>query len=325
MALFKPLHGARESLGAQPLRDGYAYFCTNDGSIHIDFMNSEGILERKQMSAQYAEQLLGYEVVTSISEMSSQSQIPTSKSVWESLINVVSKSLDDHNSSTSSHTDIRMSITDLTKKLNQFLDVDDDTVDQLSEVLYLIDNNRGALESITSMKINVNDIANNLETDDPSKVLSAAQGVVISGMIDAVVSALDSKLSTFGGTLSGGLTLNNSEILQSKQPYLSWGAFGANQNRPYIGFAQDQSDGTFIVCSLGGVEYRTGLAIDGGSGNLLWKGSKVITINDPATSSTAGAMSASDKNRLNSLTDAYINSLIDTKIAQIPNASGVSF
>lgn len=50
MALFKPLRGNRSSLETQPLHDGYAYFCTDDGSFHIDCTDTNGILKRKQIT-----------------------------------------------------------------------------------------------------------------------------------------------------------------------------------------------------------------------------------------------------------------------------------
>ena len=104
----------------------------------------------------------------------------------------VNTSIDAHNTSTSAHSDIRGLITDLTTKLNNFLDVDDQTIDQLSDVLILINNNKGTLESLTTSKINVSDIVNNLTTNSNSKVLSAAQGVAIKGLIDALQDELDS-------------------------------------------------------------------------------------------------------------------------------------
>ena len=76
--------------------------------------------------------------------------------------------------------------------VNNFLDVDDTTKDQLSEVLALIDANKGTLESLTTSKISVSDIVNNLTTNSESKVLSAAQGVVIKGLIDALEAELNS-------------------------------------------------------------------------------------------------------------------------------------
>lgn len=65
---------------------------------------------------------------------------------------VVDNKISTHNTSTTAHNDIRVLITDLTTKLNNFLDVDDTTTDQLSEVLALIENNRGTLESLTTNK-----------------------------------------------------------------------------------------------------------------------------------------------------------------------------
>lgn len=59
MSLFKPLRGSRTTLGAQPLHDGYAYFCTDDGSFHIDYTDADGNLQRKQISAKDAETIMG--------------------------------------------------------------------------------------------------------------------------------------------------------------------------------------------------------------------------------------------------------------------------
>ena len=59
MALFKPFRGSRAALDTQPLHDGYAYFCTDDGSFHIDYVDSEGNLQRKQINAKDAETLTG--------------------------------------------------------------------------------------------------------------------------------------------------------------------------------------------------------------------------------------------------------------------------
>jgi hypothetical protein len=57
MALFKPFRGTRTSL-PQELHDGYAYFCTDDGSFHIDFTDAAGNLQRKQISEDFIKQLL---------------------------------------------------------------------------------------------------------------------------------------------------------------------------------------------------------------------------------------------------------------------------
>lgn len=100
-----------------------------------------------------------------------------------------------HNTATDAHNDIRDLITDLTIKLNNFLDVDDTTADQLSEVLMLIENNKGTLESLTSSKVNVADIVNDLTTNVVNKPLSAAQGVVIKSLIDTLQIELNEALA----------------------------------------------------------------------------------------------------------------------------------
>ena len=76
-------------------------------------------------------------------------------------------------------------------------------------------------------------------------------------------------------TIQGDVTLSNSATDQGDQPGLFWKPWGANNNTPYFGFAKDQSDGTFLL-SLQGENYAQGLAIGGGSGNLLWKGIRVL-------------------------------------------------
>jgi hypothetical protein len=93
-----------------------------------------------------------------------------------------------HNSSDSAHNDIRNLINELSVKLNAFLDVDDATTDQLSEVLALIEQNKDVIESFTG-KVNVSDIVDNLTTADASKVLSANQGVVIQSLVNEVANS----------------------------------------------------------------------------------------------------------------------------------------
>lgn len=109
---------------------------------------------------------------------------------------VVNTSINTHDTSTTAHNDIRGLIADLTTKLNNFLDIDDTTKDQLSEIIGLINNNKEILEAFTTSKINVSDIVNNLTTNSTSKVLSAAQGVVIKGLIDDLQGQIDDKANT---------------------------------------------------------------------------------------------------------------------------------
>ena len=88
----------------------------------------------------------------------------------------------------------------------------------------------------------------------------------------------DNALSLDGGTIKKNKTIKMDASANSDGANLKWGT--VNNKNPYIGYASDQLDGTFVVGSLLGTNYASGLAIGGGSGNLLWKGTKVATISD---------------------------------------------
>lgn len=92
-----------------------------------------------------------------------------------------------HNSSASAHNDIRNLISGLTTRLNTLANSDDTTLDQLSEIVTYIKNNKSLIDSVTTGKVNVSDIVDNLTTNTTNKPLSAAQGVALKKLIDAIV------------------------------------------------------------------------------------------------------------------------------------------
>lgn len=99
----------------------------------------------------------------------------------------------DHNVSTTAHNDIRDLIEEITTRLNTLLDSDDTTLDQLSEIVEYIKNNKDLIEGVTTAKVNVADIVNDLESNITDQPLSAAQGVVLKGLIDDLTDALENK------------------------------------------------------------------------------------------------------------------------------------
>ena len=108
-----------------------------------------------------------------------------------------------HNASTSAHSDIRTLITGLTNRLDALANSDDETLDQLSEIVSYIKNNKSLIDGITTSKVNISDIIDNLETAVSNKPLSANQGVVLKQMIaDAVadltevINNIDTEIST---------------------------------------------------------------------------------------------------------------------------------
>lgn len=99
----------------------------------------------------------------------------------------------------------------------------------------------------------------------------------------------DSALSLDGGTINKSKTIKMDASANSDGANLKWGT--VNHKNPYIGYASDQVDGTFVVGSLLGTNYASGLAIGGGSGNLLWKGTKVATTSDIPAAVTESTVS----------------------------------
>lgn len=108
---------------------------------------------------------------------------------------VANSIVSEHNISTESHNDIRLLITELTNRLNALANSDDTTLDQMSELVAYIKANRELIESVTTNKVNVSDIIDNLTTNVANKPLSAAQGVAIKSLVDALETALDTHTS----------------------------------------------------------------------------------------------------------------------------------
>ena len=101
-----------------------------------------------------------------------------------------------HNSAADAHADIRLQLTAISDRLTAFFDSDDQTLDELSEIVAYITSNKSLIDAITTSKVNVLDIVNNLVTNVPTKPLSAAQGVALKGLIDTVSSSLANYLPT---------------------------------------------------------------------------------------------------------------------------------
>lgn len=116
----------------------------------------------------------------------------TASDVGADSSGAASTAVSTHNSNTAAHNDIRQLITELTTRLNALADSDDTTLDQLSEVVAYIKSNKSLIDAITTAKISYTDIVNDLITNNSGKPLSAAQGVALKALIDAVSANLAS-------------------------------------------------------------------------------------------------------------------------------------
>ena len=116
-----------------------------------------------------------------------------------------------HNSATNAHADIRTLITNLTTKLNNLANSDDTTLDQMKEVVAYIKNNKALIDSITTSKVNVSDIVNNLTTNTSNKPLSAAQGYALNNS----VTTLNNKLSSISQIIVGTSAPSSSNVVEN--------------------------------------------------------------------------------------------------------------
>lgn len=111
----------------------------------------------------------------------------TAQEVGADSAGAASTQIATHNTNTSAHADIRTLISELTNRFNALADSDDTTLDQLSEIVAYIKSNKTLIDAVTTGKVSVSDIVNNLTTNASGKVLSAAQGVKLKAMIDGIV------------------------------------------------------------------------------------------------------------------------------------------
>ena len=112
---------------------------------------------------------------------------PTADDVSADAAGTASGAVAAHNTSGAAHADLRALIEGLTSRLNALADSDDNTLDQLSEIVAYIKSNKALIDAVTTGKVSTSDIVDNLTTNASGKVLSAAQGVALKGLIDAIV------------------------------------------------------------------------------------------------------------------------------------------
>lgn len=138
-------------------------------------------------------------------------------------------------------------------------------------------NNAFIINPSTSDKNNQIILYTTAAGDDTSSISQIPSNLSLGGNLTVT------KKSTFTGisTFQNSITLSNTaSTAANTYPSINWGYYksGTSSPSPFIGYAKDQSDGTFLLMSLaGGSSYANGLAIGATSGNLFWKGKQVAT------------------------------------------------
>ena len=95
-----------------------------------------------------------------------------------------------HNISAQAHSDLRVWIQQLQDRINTVANSDDVSLDQLAELVAYIKDNRELIAQVTTDKVNVADIIDNLSTADARRPLSANQGAVLKEIIDTELETL---------------------------------------------------------------------------------------------------------------------------------------
>ena len=123
--------------------------------------------------------------------------------------------------------DVQDAIIELTEKLNTLADSDDTTLDQMSEIVAYIKNNKSLIDGITTGKVSVTDIVDNLTSSATNKPLSAKQGKILKGLIDDIV--IPTNVSAFTNDV-GYLTQHQDISGKADKSELSTVATSGNYN-----------------------------------------------------------------------------------------------
>ena len=149
----------------------------------------------------------------------------TASEVGADAAGTAESKVSDHNVSDTAHNDIRLLVQGLTERLNALADSDDTTLDQMSEIVTYIKSNKSLIDAITTSKVNVSDIIDNLTTNVSNKPLSASQGVKLKALIDAI--AVPTKLSELENDSGYAKTTDIPEKLPNPQKLTFAGAVTA--------------------------------------------------------------------------------------------------
>lgn len=240
---------------------------------------------------------------------------------------VVDNKISSHNTATTAHSDIRDLISGLTTRLNTLANSDDTTLDQMSEVVAYIKNNKSLIDGITTSKVNVSDIVNNLTTNVSNKPLSAAQGVAIKALIDDLQEELDTHsadiikhitsdertnwnaaktlaenaLPTSGGTMTGAITMTQANLVKRDKDTSNVAIYGGTDSAngatiTVYGKEQAIYPGYFSLKANNG---EASASLEGRpDGTLKWNGKNIVALGTsealPISSGGTGATKASD-------------------------------
>lgn len=189
--------------------------------------------------------------------------------------NTLDTALSTHNTSDSSHNDMRLLISGLTARLNALADSDDTTLDQLSEIVAYIKNNKSLIENVTTSKVDVSDIIDSLTSTATNKPLSAKQGRVLKDLINALTTTVGNKVDKVSGK---GLSTNDYTTTEKNK--LDGIASGAEVNVQSDWNITDSTSDAYIKNKPTAIKNPAALTFTGGV-NATYDGSIAKSVSIP--------------------------------------------
>lgn len=320
MALFKPNLGNKENLPTT-LTAGWAYFCTDSGEFFIDYADSNGILHRKQINADEANKLVGYDIANVL--QANNTQLPTSQAVFNAL---ESKSDVGHN-----HNDTYYTKTEIDAKAYRLPTASSSTLGGVKI---------GSNISISSGKISVPEASGTTKgvtivwpaaqcttfssdngTVTPLAVQKGAKMFAITRPASSTEKAITRYSDTTGNVQNSTIIIEDVVNSRNGNAAQVIAVPASGGKKMVYGYCTDQVDGTSFIggifdASATEYPYSEGLAIGGSSGNLLWKGAKVATTADLPTLSKLGiTATAAELNYVDGVT-SNIQTQLNAKTAK---------
>ena len=203
----------------------------------------------------------------------------------------VSGQINAHNTATDAHNDIRLFVEGLATRLNALANSDDTTLDQMAEVVAYIKSNRSLIEEVTTNKVNVSDIIDNLTTNVANKPLSAAQGVALKVLVDALQTQLDgkAKLASPNNMIHNGNEYTFIPDNYYGEVYLNHRAGGGNHNGKISNYHFCNGSGQYATIIA---NYFKG-KFQGADARPIYNNAEVAMLSDiPTTAGQVGALPA---------------------------------
>ena len=214
-------------------------------------------------------------------------EVTRAKKAESDLSSSIQTNVSSHNTSTTAHDDIRTLINNLTTRINAVADSEDVDLDQLSEIVAYIKSNRSLIDNVTTSKVSVSDIIDNLTSTSANKPLSANQGRVLNTSITSLTTKLNNHIDSLSNVENKSSETIRSEITKKNVIDALGYTPGISSTEP-ITYTLSKSGSKIILTSSDGTE----TSVTDSDTNTTYSAGTGITLSG-TTFSNAGVRSIS--------------------------------